>query len=283
MRRLARIHALIALVVAASSPTAAMAQVDVDLALVLAVDVSHSMDYAEQQLQRDGYTAAFRDAEVLRAIRLGPRGRIAVTYLEWSGPDTQQIVVPWTLIDGPASAEAFAASLSELPVSRGHTTSLSGALAFSGRQLEQSPFRGARRVIDISGDGINNAGPPVALVRERLINEGIVINGLPILDRNNSGEEESDIPGLDVYYSRCVIGGAGAFVVPVRTRWDFLSATRQKLLLEISNLLDQPRLFKAQHTPPDRSFNCRTGDWYRDRQESRWYRFCVMLGLCEPY
>ena len=279
MRRLVQAHALAALVIAAGS-VAAHAEIDVDLELVLAVDVSHSMDYQEQQLQRDGYVAAFRDPEVRRAIGLGPRGRIAVTYLEWSGADTQHVVVPWTLIDSPLAAEAFAERLAARPVARGHTTSLSGALAFAARHLEEGPFRAARRVIDISGDGINNAGAPVDLVRDRIVADGVVINGLPILEIN--AYQDPEIPGLDVYYSRCVIGGGGAFVIPVRARSDFASATRQKLLLEISLLGSEPRLLKAQHTPPDRGFNCRTGGWHRPQAESRWFRLCVAMGICEP-
>jgi hypothetical protein len=281
MRRLVQAHALAALVIAAGAG-AALAQVDVDLELVLAVDVSHSMDHREQQLQRDGYVAAFRDEEVRRVIRHGPRGRIAVTYLEWSGTDAQRVVVPWTLIDGPAAAEAFAAGLAVQPVSRGHTTSISAALAFSARHIEESPFRGARRVIDISGDGINNAGPPVDLIRDRIVADGIVINGLPVLDLNAPAIEDSDIPGLDVYFSSCVIGGGGAFVVPIRTTSDFASATRQKLLLEISGIMGEPRVLLAQHQPADRAFDCRRGGWQRQRPESRWQRWCVAIGICQP-
>jgi hypothetical protein len=282
MWRLAKAHALTALVIAAASPVAANARIDVDLELVLAVDVSQSMDYQEQQLQREGYVAAFRDPEVRRAIGLGPRGRIAVTYVEWSGSETQQVVLPWTLIDSQAAAEAFAQTLATQPISRGHTTSISGALAFSGQLLQESPFHSTRRVIDISGDGINNSGAPVAIVRDRLVGEGIVINGLPILDGNSSASSEADIPGLDLYYSNCVIGGAGAFVVPIRARSDFTAATRQKLLLEISDVLSQPRIVRAQHVLPDRTFNCQTGTWHRPRNDSRWHRLCVAMGLCEP-
>ncbi len=281
MRRLAEACALVALAIAAAGPVAAQAQDDVDLQLVLAVDVSHSMDYQEQELQRDGYVAAFRDPEVIRAIRQGARGRIAVTYLEWSGADTQQVVVPWTLIDGAAAAEAFAVRLATQAISRGHTTSISGVLAFAARHFEEAPFRSGRRVIDISGDGINNSGPPVDAVRDRIVADGVVINGLPILDGSAPDADSLGLAGLDLYYTRCVVGGGGAFVIPVRNRGDFASATKQKLLLEISDLAGEPRLLRAQHAPPEQHFNCRTGGWHRQRPESRWYRWCVAAGICE--
>jgi hypothetical protein len=136
-------------------------------------------------------------------------------------------------------------------------------------------------VIDISGDGINNSGPPVDAIRDRIVADGIVINGLPILDASAPDAGSLGLAGLDLYYSRCVIGGGGAFVIPVRSRADFASATRQKLLLEISDVSGEARLFKAQHAAPEPSFNCRTGGWHRQRPESRWYRWCVAAGICE--
>ncbi|HXF54287.1 MAG TPA: DUF1194 domain-containing protein [Hyphomicrobiaceae bacterium] len=281
MRRQVQAHALAVLVIAAGAG-AAQGQIDVDLALVLAVDISHSMDHREQQLQRDGYVAAFLDADVRRVIRQGPHGRIAVTYLEWSGADTQHVVLPWTLIDGPAAADLVARRLAAHPISRGHTTSISAALAFSARQLKDSPYRAARRVIDISGDGINNAGPPVDLVRDGIVGDGIVINGLPILDSNAHAAEDPELPGLDTYYSHCVIGGAGSFVVPIRSETDFAAATKQKLLLEIAGLMGAARVIRAQNQSPARVFDCRRGGWQRQRPESRWHRWCVAIGICEP-
>jgi len=281
MRRQVQAQALAALVIVASAD-AAQGQIDVDLELVLAVDVSHSMDQREQLLQRDGYVAAFLDADVRRVIGQGPRGRIAVTYLEWSGADTQRVVLPWTLIDGPAAADLVARQLAAQPVSRGHTTSISAALAFSARQLKESPFRAARRVIDISGDGINNAGPPVDLVRDGIVADGIVINGLPILDSNGHAVDDAELPSLDTYYSHCVIGGAGSFVVPIRTEADFAAAIKQKLLLEIAGIMEAPRMIRAQNEPPARVFDCRRGGWQRQRPESRWHRWCVAIGICEP-
>ena len=139
-------------------PAAALAQPAADLELVIAVDVSLSMDLDEQRLQRDGYVAAFRDPEVHKAIVSGPNGRIVVTYMEWAGPPTQQVVMPWTIIDSPAAARAFADRLEALPISRARMTSISAALQFSARLFESSGARGIRRVIDVSGDGPNNAG-----------------------------------------------------------------------------------------------------------------------------
>ena len=241
MRRLVQAHALAAVVIAAGS-VAANAQIDVELELVLAVDVSHSMDYQEQQLQRDGYVAAFRDPEVRRAIALGPRGRIAVTYLEWSGTGTQHVVMPWTLIDSAAAAEGFAVRLATQSIGRGHTTSISGALAFSVRHFEQSPFRGARRVIDISGDGPNNRGRPLALARAEALAQGIVINGLPILnDRPQPWTLPTPIEfGLDRYYAEQVIGGPGSFTVVAEDFTAFREAVLTKLILEIAGIEGAP-------------------------------------------
>ncbi|HXF53949.1 MAG TPA: DUF1194 domain-containing protein [Hyphomicrobiaceae bacterium] len=237
--------ALAVLLFAALSP-AAQAEVEVDLQLVLAVDVSYSMDIEEQRLQRDGYVAALRDPTILKAIKSGFHGRIAVTYLEWAGPETQTVIVPWTAIDGAESAETVAAVLAERPPNRLRMTSISSALAFAGRQFENSGFRGGRRVIDISGDGVNNSGPVVAPIREEIIARGIVINGLPVMVRPGSSWNAYDIMDLDVYYANCVIGGEGAFMIPIRNASEFITATRQKLLLEISGLMPEPRLYKAQ-------------------------------------
>ena len=167
-----------------------------------------SMDLDEQRLQRDGYVAAFRDPEVHKAITSGPHGRIAVTYMEWAGPPTQQVVIPWTRIDGPAGGARFADRLETVPISRARMTSISAALQFSGRLFETSGARGIRRVIDVSGDGPNNAGVPVVPVRDELVAQGIVINGLPIMLKLATGF--FDLADLDRYYADCVIGGTGS-------------------------------------------------------------------------
>ena len=185
----------------------------VDLELILAVDVSGSMDREEQTLQRRGYVEAFQHPEVAQAVRSGPYGRIAVTYVEWAGPTAQAVAVPWTLIEDAATAEDFAAGLAEAPPSRIRGTSISGALAFAAPMFAGNGFDGMRRVIDVSGDGPNNIGPPVEPVRDAVLAAGIVINGLPLqLD----APLYMAIGGLElsVYYRDCVIGGPGAFVIP---------------------------------------------------------------------
>ncbi len=222
----------------------------VDLALVLAVDVSLSMDMDEQRLQRDGYVAAFRDAEVWNAIAAGATGRIAVTYVEWAGQLTQQTVLPWTMIDSPQAANEFADKLEAAPISRARMTSISGALTYSGRQLDTSPYKATRRVVDVSGDGPNNSGIGAEKARDDLVTQGIVINGLPIILKRDQPSGFFDINNLEQYYANCVIGGTGAFVISVRERGEFRTATRRKLILEISDLRPEPqaRVIRAQAT-----------------------------------
>ena len=179
----------------------------VDVELVLAVDVSYSMDPEEQRLQREGYIDALLDPEIMKAIKAGQHGRIAITYVEWAGPDIQIHLLPWTIIDSPASAAAFTTDLKGKEYSRYRRTSISAALAYSTRLFESNPYRGIRRVIDVSGDGVNNSGPPLAAIRERILEDGIVINGLPIVLRPTMGYSSWDLPNLDKYYANCVIGG----------------------------------------------------------------------------
>lgn len=207
-------------------------EIAVDLELVLAVDVSLSMDADEQKLQRDGYVEAFRDPDVVRAIRSNGHGRIGVTYIEWAGSQTQKVTMGWTLVDGEAAARGFADKLAAQPILRAQRTSISGALLFAAQFFEGSGFKGKRRVIDVSGDGPNNDGVPVTPVRDQLVANGITINGLPILLKAPSGW--FDIENLDEYYEDCVIGGFAAFSIAVRTREEFARAIKRKLLLEIA-------------------------------------------------
>ena len=245
----------------------AAAQTSVDLELVIAVDVSLSMDLDEQRLQRDGYVAAFRDAEIQKAITSGAHGRIAVTYMEWAGPASQSVVMPWTIIDGPQAARGFADKLEAMPISRARLTSISGALRFAQDLFGFSGVRGVRRVVDVSGDGPNNAGLPVVPVRDELVANGIVINGLPIM-LHVSISNSFDLSDLDRYYTSCVIGGGGAFMVPIRHLTEFGSATRRKLLLEISGLEQPAQILRAQNAPAD-AYDCMVGEkqwrWYQDR------------------
>lgn len=241
-------------------------QASVDLELVLAVDVSLSMDLEEQRLQREGYVAAFRDAEVIKSIMAGPSGRIVVTYVEWAGPGNQQVVMPWTLIDSAAAAQEFSRKLEGMGISRARMTSISSALMFSDSLFDTSGVRGLRRVIDVSGDGPNNAGPPVTDIRDRLVAKGITINGLPIVLKRPSSF--FDMEQLDQYYNDCVIGGTGAFVIPIREPDEFRTATRRKLLLEIAGRQEPaPRLIRVQaRAEDDGKVDCFAG-------ERRWNRY----------
>jgi Protein of unknown function (DUF1194) len=205
----------------------------VDVELVIAVDISYSMDPDEQALQRDGYIAAISSREFIDAVRKGPNGRIAVTYVEWSGVNDQKVVVPWQVIDGPEAAGAFVQTLTATPMRRASRTSISGALIFAAALFEESSYRGLRRVIDVSGDGTNNQGPLIEPTRDEVLARGITINGLPIMLKEPN-TAFLDIPDLDHYYEDCVIGGPGAFVVPARARAQFVEAIRKKLLLEVA-------------------------------------------------
>lgn len=223
--------------------------IPVDVELVLAVDISYSMDSDEQALQREGYRLALTSTEFMRALREGAHGKIAVTYVEWAGQHDQKVVVPWRLIDGPEAADAFAAEIGRAPYRRASRTSISGALRFAKPLFETSGYRGLRRVIDVSGDGANNNGPLVAPMRDDVVAAGITINGLPLmLKRPFSGT--MDIDNLDVYYEDCVIGGPGAFVVPIRDPSRFIEATRTKLVLEIAGLQPDPRVMPASAQAP---------------------------------
>lgn len=241
-------HLLAALILclATGSHQPAVARTAVDLELVLSVDISYSMDEEEQRLQRDGYAQAFRSTELIRAIKSGPLGRIAVSYFEWAGIGTQKLIVPWRLLDGAATAKAFADELAKQPIHNDRRTSISAALEFARAYFKNSPFKAARRVIDISGDGPNNAGRPVAMVRDETVRQGFIINGLPIMTRPSSAFGRYDIPNLDAYYANCVIGGPGSFVIPIKSKPEFATATRRKLVLEIAAVPYSNLVIKAQ-------------------------------------
>jgi Protein of unknown function (DUF1194) len=243
----------------------AQAQKRVDLELVIAVDISWSMDPDEQRLQRNGYVAALRDLEFQRVATSGAAGSIAITYFEWAGPSAQRVVLPWTIIDSAGAANAVADTLQAAPISRERLTSISGGLMFADKLFDQSPFRGARRVIDVSGDGPNNSGDPVVPVRDRLVEKGIVINGLPIMLKLDPPQSLFDIKELDIYYADCVIGGPGSFMIPIKTEDEFLTATRRKMILEISALPPPARLIRVQASTPAPRINCMIGEqiWRR--------------------
>jgi Protein of unknown function (DUF1194) len=218
--------------------------IPVDTELVIAVDVSNSMDPEEQALQREGYIYAITSREFMSALRGGMHGKIAVTYFEWAGLYDQKIIMPWRLIDGPESADAVANEISRSPYRRAPRTSIYGALQFAKPLFDSSGYGGLRRVIDVSGDGVNNMGPPVTLMRDDVVAAGITINGLPILMKRPYGYTAD--ANLDIYYQDCVVGGPGAFVIPIHEREQFKEATRTKLVLEIAGRTPEPRVIPVQ-------------------------------------
>ncbi len=236
--------------------------IPVDVELVLAVDVSYSMDPDEQALQREGYRLALTSKEFMQALHEGAQGKIAVTYVEWAGAHDQQVIVPWRLIEGPELADAVAAEIARAPYRRASRTSISGGLNFAQGLFATSGYRGLRRVIDVSGDGPNNSGVPVAPVRDEIVNKGIVINGLPLMLKRPYGGM-MDIEHLDWYYEDCVTGGPGSFVIPVRGREQFVEATRNKLVLEVAGRTPAPRVIPASAQHPRMS--CMIGEtmWHQ--------------------
>jgi hypothetical protein len=202
------------------------AQPNVDLLLVLAVDASGSVNQERFELQRRGYAEAFRNPDVLKAIRRGSTKSIAVTVVQWTGPTLQVQVVPWTLIRDERTIMGFADAIEAAPRQLfGGGTSISGAIDYSMLILPTAPFNGFKRVIDVSGDGSNNRGRDVREARDDAVRAGVVINGLPILSLE---------PYLDKYYFEHVIGGPGAFMIPAESYEKFSDAVLRKLILEIA-------------------------------------------------
>ncbi|MEZ5891058.1 MAG: DUF1194 domain-containing protein [Xanthobacteraceae bacterium] len=238
------------------------ADTTVDVELVLAVDVSYSMDPDEQALQRDGYAAALTSPEFVNAVRQGLHGKIVATYIEWAGAAEQKIIVPWRVIADRESAASFADEIANAPYRRAYRTSISGLLQFAAPLFAQSGQRGLRRVIDVSGDGANNHGTPVTIARDEVLAGGVTINGLPImLKRPSSGT--MDIENLDVYYEDCVIGGPAAFVIPIRDRAQFKEAIRTKLVLEVAGRTPRARVTRVSAEAP--RISCLIGErlWQR--------------------
>ena len=219
----------------------------VDLELIIAVDVSWSVDAVEARLQREGYVTAFTDPQVVEAIQSGFTGKIAVLYFEWAGMGHDKIVQDWTVIDDEASAKAFAARLSKARYETGYRTSISEAIDFAVPRFVGNGFEGRRKVIDISGDGANNYGRLVTLARDDAVAQGITINGLPILGEVSGEFDRAWTPNLDLYFEHCVIGGRGAFVVMANGFQDFAGAIRQKLVLEIADRLPPQRAPAVRH------------------------------------
>ncbi|WP_420133073.1 DUF1194 domain-containing protein [Rhodopseudomonas sp.] len=240
----------------------------VDVELILAVDVSYSMDMDELSVQREGYAQALRSGEFLKTLKTGPTGRIAVTYFEWAAAGDQKIILPWQVIDGPESADAVATEIMNAPLRRASRTSISGAINFAVPLFDQNPYHGLRRVIDVSGDGPNNNGAPVTLARDAAVEKGIVINGLPIMVKEPS-YSTMDIENLDYYYEDCVIGGPGSFVVTIKSRDKFQEAIRAKLVMEVAGLTPPGRITPIAEKEQSPRVSCLVGEkiW-----QDRWGR-----------
>ena len=236
----------------------------VDAELVLAVDVSYSMDQEEQKLQRAGYAAALTSPDFLAALKSGPYGKIAVVYMEWASSRDTKVLLDWTTIDGAASASAFADKLLEAPYRRASRTSVSGAIDASMALFENNGFDGIRRVVDISGDGPNNNGRPVTMARDEAVAKGVTINGLPLLIRPVRAAY-MDIDDLDIYYRDCVIGGPGSFMIPVKDAKAFTDATRTKLVMEIADRTPLPVIRVAATEIEKPKMSCTAGEdlWRR--------------------
>lgn len=247
-------------------PTLAVTQpieVEVDVELVLAVDVSRSMSLQELEIQRRGYAKALSSPEVISAIQQGLLGRIAVTYVEWAGAYSQRVIVPWTLIATKDSAQRVARQIAATKDPGLRRTSIANGLTYAAAQFDDNGFAGLRRVIDVSGDGPNNQGPPVLPARDAVLAQGITINGLPLMT-TDALSAMWGIPDLDDYYLNCVIGGLGAFVLPVLS-WDqFAPAVKRKLILEIAQ--GEVRAMPVQYNKPA-PYDCLIGEkmWNQNR------------------
>jgi hypothetical protein len=235
MTRFVRLLVFAASILALATPS--RAEESVDLLLVLASDVSRSVDTRKFQLQREGYAAALSNPRVIDAIRSGPHGRIAICFVEWSGVTSQKLVIDWTIVSDAASARKIGDQLIELPRAFADRTSISAGIEFAMSQLERAPYRGVRRTIDVSGDGTNNSGRDVTLARDEALAKGVTINGLVILSDSPlpwNPEHTNPPGGLDGYYRNNVIGGGGAFVMVAENHNSFGQAIVKKMIAEIA-------------------------------------------------
>jgi hypothetical protein len=230
---------LLILAVVAILPAAASAAEQVDLLLILAADVSRSVDSAKFQLQREGYAAAISDPRVLEAIRSGRNGRIGLTFVEWSGVGSQRVLIDWTTIADADQAKGFGDRLLEAPRSFADRTSISGAIEFAMGQFARAPYESRRRTIDVSGDGTNNAGREVTTARDEALAQGVTINGLVILSETPlawNPDHTNPPGGLDNYYRNNVIGGPGAFVLVAENFSSFGQAIVKKMIAEVAQV-----------------------------------------------
>jgi len=257
MRRLALILTLLL------APPAQADGIEVDLELILMVDVSRSMTARELEIQRRGYASALQSDAVYAALRSGLLQRVALSYVEWAGTNAQRVIVDWRLLETRDDLDAFARTLTAEFNPNLRRTSISGALLFAAESLEDNIYAGLRRVIDVSGDGPNNAGRPVLRAREAVLAKGITINGLPLMTREGMGARWH-LDDLDAYYSDCVIGGPGAFVIPVRDWGDFAEAVTRKLVLEMVWRPLPEALVPVQYTTRP-GYDCLIGEKIWDR------------------
>jgi len=228
--------AIVGIVLAFTAVRPLAAAEPVDLELLLAIDVSGSIDHEEAVLQREGYLAALTHPQVIAAVKAGYLGRIAISYYEWAGDHYQRLVADWMLVHDEASAKRLADAIAAQPITTELWTSISGAIRYGIARFAESPYAGKRRVLDISGDGPNNRGGPVTVMRDQAVLAGITINGLPIINERPSRWGLPPSPNLDLYYQDCVIGGRGAFIVVAEDFKDFAAAIRRKLILEIADV-----------------------------------------------
>jgi Protein of unknown function (DUF1194) len=241
--RIAKILFTMIFAAVAMRPAAARAGDDVDLLLILAADVSRSIDSAKFQLQREGYAAAISNPRVLEAIRSGHNGRIGLSFVEWSGVGAQHVVIDWMTVGDAAAAKDFGDRLIEAPRSFADRTSISGAIDFAMSEFDQAPFGSARRTIDISGDGTNNAGRDVTAARDDAVGKAVTINGLVILSDNPMAwnPDHTNPPGgLQNYYRNNVVGGPGAFVMVAQNFNSFGQAIIAKMIAEVAQAHEPP-------------------------------------------
>jgi Protein of unknown function (DUF1194) len=235
-----------------------------DLLLVLAMDVSRSMDQAKFLLQRQGYAAAISNPQVLNAIKSGPYQKIALCFIDWSGPFEQKLVIDWTIIDSPAAASRFGDLVAHARRSFYNSTSIGAAINFANAQLARAPFEAEHHAIDVSGDGTNNAGPDVQFFRDQAVAKGILVNGLVILtDIELAPNPRHTNPpgGIEKYYRDNVIGGAGSFVMVAEDYNSFGRAMVKKLIAEIAMRPEQQRSVATMNVPARTTSNSSSRTW----------------------
>jgi hypothetical protein len=224
---------------------------EVDVELVLAVDISQSMDTEEQEVQRAGYVAALTSQAFIDAVHVGPIGRVAITYMEWGGVDEHFIVADWTVIQDKASASHFAQQIANAPLRQVQRTSIASAMQKAAFLIKSNRYEGLRSVVDISGDGPNNQGGSVTEMRDRMVSGGLIINGLPLMMKSNKNTWQAML-NLDHYYEDCVIGGPGSFAIPVRSQDGFAEAIQKKLVMELAGNQQTPEIHHTADREPIR-------------------------------